>query len=730
MRCYSHRTGPFALSGAVLPGGCLFSYFRCGNSDCLYLGNCLQTPGLAGLVAHILFHYRFIVKPFLHLEEGRTRVGAHYPSNATHKENFLLSKIDLLINWSRKYSLWPLFFGLSCCFIEEAAVLTARYDLSRFGAEVMRGSPRQSDLLIVSGTVFKKIAPIVLRLYDQMPTPKWVISMGSCSNCGGMYDVYSVVQGVDQILPVDVYVPGCPPRPEALMQGLIKLQEKIMGEQPTRPILHLKGGSQGAQEAILVDGRTKSRDSRGPGYSGLPLRGNSVTPPLFWESRSELMWTPPPARFELTASDQSLVVTLKERFGEQVQQVSPTSDMPTFKVAGAGLKDILRFLKHDAQPKFGRLDDLTAIDETARREKGNYPEYTLVYHLLSYENAARIRLKVELSGQEPEAESITDVWPSANWYEREVYDMFGIRFQGHPRLRRILMPYDWEGHPLRKSYPGRATAMPPYTQDDARKYQPLDAGIYLKQPEGEEELLLNVGPHHISTHGLLRFIVQLHGEEIDDIDMDIGYHHRAAEKVGERQSWHQFIPYTDRVDYLSGVSNNLAYLLAVETLAGIKIPDRAQFIRVMLTEFFRISNHLVAFATFSHDCGAMTPNFYTFQEREKVMDIVELITGGRLHPSWFRLGGVAADLPEGWKELVDAFIKIFPARIKEYEALITNNPIFEARTRGVGYLSLEDALDWGITGPVLRGSGLEWDLRKKLSVFGYEAFDFDIPSLS
>jgi NADH-quinone oxidoreductase subunit B/C/D len=654
-------------------------------------------------------------------------LGAQLSHTAGTENNLFLSTVDLVVNWSRQYSLWPMFFGLSCCFIEVAAVLTARYDLARFGAEVLRGSPRQADLLIISGTVFKKIAPVVLRLYEQMAEPKWVVSMGSCSNCGGMYDVYSVVQGVDQIMPVDVYIPGCPPRPEAVEQGLVLLQKKVMQERPSRSIFHLQGGSQGTVSPILVDGVTKNRDARGPGYNGVPLRGTSVTPPLFWESRSEDMWTPPPRRLELTATEQTLAQTLAARFGEAVQQAPSTSDMPTFTVAGDRLKEVLSFLKYEAEPKFQRLDDLTAVDESTRKEREDYPDYTLVYQLLSYENTSRVRLKVDLHGKEPEALSITDIWPAANWYEREVFDMFGLSFSGHPDLRRLIMPHDWEGHPLRKSYPDRATAMAPYTHEDASTIQPLDAGIYLKRPQGDEELILNLGPHHLSTHGLIRFMVALEGEKISDVDMDIGYHHRGVEKIGERQSWHQFIPYTDRVDYLSGVSNNLPYLLAVETLADIKVPDRAKFIRVMLSELFRLNNHLIFFATMAQDCGAMAPTFYNFREREKIMDIVELITGGRLHPAWFRLGGVAMDLPEGWKEPIDAFTKTFLARLKEYEALITKNPIFEARTRGVGYLSKEEAMDWGVTGPVLRASGLDWDLRKKMPYSGYEAFDFDVP---
>ena len=271
-----------------------------------------------------------------------------------------------------------------------------------------------------------------------------------------------------------------------------------------------------------------------------------------------------------------------------------TSDMPTFKVDAARLKEVLRFLKTEARPKFRRLEDLTAVDESARRDRENYPDFTLVYHLLSYETASRVRLKVDLHGQDPEPETITDIWPAANWYEREVFDMFGIRFRGHPDLRRLLMPHDWEGHPLRKSYPDRATAMAPYTQDDARRIQPLDAGHLPQKTGGRRGVNPERGspsPEHPRPDAV--YGLSLRGEEITDIDMDIGYHHRGAEKIGERQSWHQFIPYTDRVDYLSGVANNLSYLTAVETLTGIKVPDRAQFIRVMLTEFFRISNHLV-----------------------------------------------------------------------------------------------------------------------------------------
>jgi NADH dehydrogenase I D subunit len=391
------------------------------------------------------------------------------------------------------------------------------------------------------------------------------------------------------------------------------------------------------------------------------------------------------------------------------------------------LHAVLRYLKHEATPAYQRLEDLTAIDESARRARPEDHGFSLVYHLLSFDTASRLRIRSGLPSSDPAARSICDIWPSANWYEREVYDMFGIRFQGHPNLQRLILPHDWEGHPLLKSHVSRATRMAVYDHADAVRHQPLPADHYLSGI-GEHEYLLNMGPHHYSTHGIIRFILALHGEQIRDMEIDIGYHHRGVEKIGEHQSWHQFIPYTDRVDYLSGVANNLTYLGAIEKLAGIAVPDRAQYIRVMLAEFFRLSNHLLWYGSAMQELGMMSPIFYSFREREMIMDIVEFITGARLHPAWFRIGGVAHDLPQGWKARVDAFLKIFPQRLREYEALSTNNPVFKARTRGIGRISLTDAMDWGVSGPNLRACGLAWDLRKKMPYSAYDAFDFDIPT--
>jgi len=420
-----------------------------------------------------------------------------------------------------------------------------------------------------------------------------------------------------------------------------------------------------------------------------------------------------------------------------VTSQSTLDDVPTIWAHKENVHEILSYLKNDISRPYKMLYDVTAIDERLRSHRHDQPDsdFTIVYHLLSFDRNSDIRIKTPLKGENPSIPSIVDIWQSANWYEREIWDMFGVRFDGHPLLRRILMPPTWEGHPLRKEHPARATEIGPFqlpegkaeSLEKALQFHPEEWGMKLGD-DGTDFMFLNLGPQHPGTHGLLRIILALDGEEIADAAMDIGYHHRGAEKMAERQSWHTFIPYTDRIDYLGGVMNNFAYVQAVERLAGIQVPEKAQMIRIMMAEFFRISSHLVWYGTFAQDLGAMSPVFYMFNDRERIFEIVSAITGGRMHPAWFRIGGVSQDLPRGWDRLVRDFIGYFPPRLAEYDKLVMQNRIFKARTQGIGAYTLDEAIQWGVTGPGLRACGLDWDFRKKRPYSGYDQLKFDVPT--
>ena len=436
-------------------------------------------------------------------------------------------------------------------------------------------------------------------------------------------------------------------------------------------------------------------------------------------------------------AEQVVPGNFEKKIGEQFPRVSIASQstvdkIETLWISRNHLLEIIEYLKQD----FDMLFDLCGVDERLRVYRSGMPDadYTVIYHFLSIKHLNELRVKVALSESDLTLPSIHTIFPNANWYEREAWDMFGITFTGHPALFRILLPPTWEGHALRKDHPARATDMAPFAlsaerqdkEQEALRFKPEAWGLK-RRDKDTEFMFLNLGPNHPSVHGVFRIVLQLDGEIIVDAVPEIGYHHRGAEKMAERQSWHTYIPYTDRIDYLGGVMNNLPYVMAVEQLAGIEVPERAKVIRIMMAEFFRISSHLVFYGTFAQDVGQLSPVFYMFSDREKLLRIVEAITGGRMHPAWFRIGGVAQDLPEGWDTMVRDFIDWMPKRLDHYQKMAMDNSILQQRTRGIGIYTQQEALDWGITGPGLRATGVDFDWRRDKPYGGYDQFDFEVP---
>lgn len=396
---------------------------------------------------------------------------------------------------------------------------------------------------------------------------------------------------------------------------------------------------------------------------------------------------------------------------------------------------ILRFLKNFPK-SYNMLFDLHGIDERSRKYRNNLPhaDFSVFYHLINLEKNIDVVIKVPLFINDLHIPTVTSIFPNSNWYERETWEMFGIVFDKHPNLNRIIMPKSWVGFPLRKDYPSRATENHAFflnkiKEDDYMNdlsFNPKDWGMNIKS-ESSDFMFLNLGPNHPSAHGAFRIVLQLDGEKILDCVPDIGYHHRGAEKIAERQSWHSYIPYTDRIEYLGGCVNEMPYILAVEKLACINVSSRVKVIRVMLSELFRINSHLLYISTFIQDVGAMTPVFLAFTDRQKIYDLIEAITGARMHPAWFRIGGVASDLPIGWDKLLLNFLNWMPKRLQSYIDVAIKNNILINRSKGIAAYNKSNALDWGITGAGLRATGVNFDVRKNRPYSGYENFDFEVP---
>ncbi len=345
----------------------------------------------------------------------------------------------------------------------------------------------------------------------------------------------------------------------------------------------------------------------------------------------------------------------------------------------------------------------------------DYKEYLeLVYIFSSFSPLCRVKVTLKVDPAKPVAPTVSGVFDCACWYEREIREFYGVVFEGHPNMTYLFLHEGIDHYPLRKG-------QVPVSEEDK-----IALGSF--RPEsGEDSFCVNLGPQHPSTHGVLRVVLKMDGEYIQEADPVLGYLHRMHEKMAENRGYLQFHANTGRMDYLGAMAFNLGYVTAVERLCGIAVPERANFVRVIATELNRLSSHLMWLGAYLADLGALTPFLYVFDDREQINDILEPVTGSRLTYAYFRFGGLYNDADGDFVAKTRAFVERMKGRFVMYEKLVTGNVIFLNRTRGVGVISRERARKYGLSGPVLRAAGIGMDIRKTEPCAAYGEVDFDVP---
>ena len=459
----------------------------------------------------------------------------------------------------------------------------------------------------------------------------------------------------------------------------------------------------------------------------------------------------------------SLIGSITERFPEAVSASHSYRGDDTLVLRRESLLEVARFLKDDEAWQMNYLTDLTAVDYSAfgnrpvpaffassgvsARPSPQIPDenpwpgppdpsrFAVVYHFYSTAHKHRLRLVIPLREEDAQLHSLISLWPGAGWLEREVWDMFGIKFPGNPDLKRILMYEEFEGHPLRKDFPvkkrqpliGPGKIVPAETkrQSASRERNPTPSS----GPHDLEtrDMLLNIGPAHPAMHGIIRIVAKLDGEKIQEAEVEIGYLHRGFEKMAETVDYNGVIPYTDRLNYVSPLINNMGYCMTVEKLLGISVPERCHYVRVILSEISRITDHLTCVGASAMELGAFTVFLYMIKAREYLWDLVEKVTGARMTVTYCRVGGVKADLPADFAEPCRKAFQETRKVLVEADGLLTRNRIFADRMTGTGVITAADAISYGITGPFLRASGTGYDVRKDCPYAVYDRLPFDVP---